>query len=88
MEQIIKNSLEVIFNEIDKIKNIIYLQISHKRLENTHDIWEALTDTKFYEYIDEFRINIEQYDADKVLNTIKDYIDYKIELLVEENQWQ
>jgi len=88
MEQIIKNSLEIIFNEIDKIKNITYSQIKHKHLDTTNDIWEAIADTKLHKYINEFRINGGQYDADKVLNTIKDYIDYEIGLLIEEDQWK
>jgi len=37
-KQKIENSLLTIFNEIDKIKNIIYSQIEHKNLSNTHDI--------------------------------------------------
>ena len=86
-KQDIENSLLIIFNEIDKIKNAIHSQIKHKHLKNNSDIRDAILDTKIFKYIDEFRVNKIEYDFDKVINTIKDYIDYQIELLIEEEQW-
>ena len=87
IKQIVENSLQTIFNEIDKIKNITYSQIKHRHLDNTSDIRDAISDTKLYEYFRNIQIHGKQYDGDKVLNVIKDYIDYEIELLVEKDQW-
>jgi len=87
IQQIIENSLSTILNEIEKIKNLTYEQIKHRHLDNTSDIRDAISDTKLYEYFRNIQINGEQHDCDKVLNVIKDYIDYEIELLVEKDQW-
>ena len=84
IQQIVENSLLRILNEIDKIKNHIYEQIKHRHLDNTSDIRDAISDTKLHEYFRNIQINGGQY---KVLNVIKDYIDYEIELLVEKDQW-
>jgi len=87
IQQIIESSLLRILNEIEKIKNFTYEQIKHRHLDNTSDIRNAISDTKLYEYFRNVQINGEQHDCDKVLNVIKDYIDYEIELLVEKDQW-
>lgn len=87
MKQDINNSLQIIFNEINKIKDITYSKIKHRHLDNTSNIRDAIGDTKLYEYLKEFQIYGRQYDADIIIKGIKNYIDYEIECLVENDQW-
>jgi len=86
-KQKIENSLLTIFDEIDKIKNIIYSQIEHKNLSNTHDIWEAIAETKLYEQFKEFENKKNHLEVRGIISKIKNYIDWEIESLVESNQW-
>jgi len=86
-KQKIENSLLIIFNEIDKIKNIIYSQIEHKNLSNTHDIWEAIAETKLYEQFKDFENKKNQLEVRGIIGKIKNYIDWEIESLIESNQW-
>lgn len=88
LEQTVKNSLQIIFKEINKIKNVTYSKIKHKHLDNITDIWEAIGDTKLYEYLKKFEIPGRQYDVDIIIKGIQKYIDYEIESLVEKDQWQ
>ena len=86
-KQKIENSLLTIFDEIDKIKNIIYSQIEHKNLSNTHDIWEAIAETKLYEQFKDFENKKNHLEIRGIISKIKNYIDWEIESLVESNQW-
>ena len=85
-KQKIENSLLTIFNEIDKIKNIIYSQIEHKNLSNTHDIWEAIAETKLYEQFKDFENKKNHLKVRGIISKIKNYIDWEIESLIESNQ--
>ena len=86
-KQKIENSLLTIFDEIDKIKNIIYSQIEHKNLSNTHDIWEAIAETKLYEQFKDFENKKNNLEVRGIINKIKNYIDWEIESLIESTQW-
>ncbi len=88
MEQDVKNSLEIIFNEIDKLKNNTFQQIKHKHLENSSDIWEAINNTGFYECLKQFKIYGRQYDVNTIINGIKEYIYWSIEAIIEKERWQ
>lgn len=87
MEQQVKNSLEIIFKEIDKMKDITYQQIKHKRLENISEIWEAISNTGLYEYLEQFEIYGRQYDVNTIIKGIKEYIDLSIECQIEKERW-
>lgn len=88
MKNEIKNSLQIIFAEIDKMKDLAYSKIKDKRLENCSEIWEAIEDTGLYKYLRQFELYGRQYDVNKIAKGIRDYIDYSIVSIVERERWQ
>ena len=90
----IEDSLKIIFNEVLKIRDKVYEQIEDRHLDNTSDIWDAITDTELKKYLKDFGIEyLKNVSAEKlldiysILDEIEDCITDSIEWLVEKDQW-
>jgi len=85
---LINESLTNIFAEINNIRDIIYKQIKSKRMGKTSEICDAMYDTGVYDVFKNFEIHGRQYDVDKILGMIDNYIYYDIERFVDRDQWE
>jgi len=85
---LINEYLTNIFVEIDKIRDTIYNQIKGKRMGKTSDICDKMCDTGVYEVFKNFEIHGRQYDVNKILGMIDNYIYYDIERFVDRDQWE
>lgn len=84
MEKEIQNILEIIMNEINKLKDIVYLEIKEKHLENWDDIQEAIDSTGFYTQINIFK---DKYASHEMCEGLKQIIDRTMEYRIEKDQW-
>jgi hypothetical protein len=88
MENEIKNSLQIIFTEIDKMKDLTYSKIKDRNFENLSDIRESIRGIGLYDYLKQFEVYGRQYDVNTIIEGIKEYIDWYIASDIEKERWQ